>query len=805
VSRPTRFPPSAFERQAPLAAGFAAFLLSLAALCPDIHVHDSGELVGAGWFLGISHPPGVPLYEILLKIFLTFVPVGSIALRANLFSAAAAGAATFALASLGRGLGATGWVASAAALAWGATATVCSQGAMAEVYTLAALLLFVSLASLARAFETGELRDLERFGFLWGLLLATHMAFSVVTPVLWLVASFVVAGSGEGKGLPQAAKLRRASGAFVRASIAFLVSFSLYLYLPIRARLSPPFDWGDPSTLRRAFLHLTNRANQERMLSLPFEEYVRRGRDYVDILASNLGSVVVPALALGGGLVLLFVPGRSRRSMVAVLLLLWATDAAFVVLLDTAPLGSEAYAIPSLGMIALLLALAGSQVPFGRRLGPAWLVAPLLLAAIGHPAASRSRDFIVRDESDAILGSLPTGTTLFTRADTRTFPIAYRRLVCRDRTDVTLFDRDGNLFARLAPVVAEIPAAERAATLHRKQSVEILRRLELGRPVFSTDADLEDLAEPRIRVEPAGAVHQVFLAGTPRSASLCPLPAGFDFRRGSEQPVDRIDWMCRELLAATREAEGDSRLACGDPEGSKEAWRRAGELSRQAPNHYRLAQRWHRTGDDAAARGELDRALRIDPGFVAAELLGAALDRELGDAASAESRLRRAIARRPDLAIAHENLGVLLASRGDLEGGATELREAARLEPSDGATRFNLALALRRLDRPQEAADALAEALRIDPLNLRWRAALADARSAAKDPEGARRAIEELPPLLQVPVSEDLDRFCASAFRAGAEERCRKLVGQALASDPENATLRAIAAKAGVRGGAPHR
>ncbi len=73
---------------AALGAGF--FVLYAAGACPTIYVGDSGELVAAVHTLGIPHPSGYPLYVLLGKLWTLAVPVGSVAYRMSLFSAACA-------------------------------------------------------------------------------------------------------------------------------------------------------------------------------------------------------------------------------------------------------------------------------------------------------------------------------------------------------------------------------------------------------------------------------------------------------------------------------------------------------------------------------------------------------------------------------------------------------------------------------------------------------------------------------------------------------------------------------------------
>src|SRR3954452_20419673 len=70
-----------------LGVGVASLLVYLRTMCRTIYVGDSGELAAAVHVMGIPHPPGYPLYVILGKLFSLLVPVGSPAIRLNIFSA----------------------------------------------------------------------------------------------------------------------------------------------------------------------------------------------------------------------------------------------------------------------------------------------------------------------------------------------------------------------------------------------------------------------------------------------------------------------------------------------------------------------------------------------------------------------------------------------------------------------------------------------------------------------------------------------------------------------------------------------
>ena len=65
---------------------FIPFILYLSTLCPNLYWRDAGEFQVVAYQLGISHPAGSPLYDLVAKIF-TFLPFGSIAFKVNLASA----------------------------------------------------------------------------------------------------------------------------------------------------------------------------------------------------------------------------------------------------------------------------------------------------------------------------------------------------------------------------------------------------------------------------------------------------------------------------------------------------------------------------------------------------------------------------------------------------------------------------------------------------------------------------------------------------------------------------------------------
>ena len=111
----------------------AAYLVTLApGLTSDA---DSPMFQFVGKVLGVAHNPGYPLY-VLLTHPLSYVPVGSLAWRVNVFSAVLGGVAVALTCLAARGLGCRPLVSAVAALGLAFGATFWSQAVIAEVYTL---------------------------------------------------------------------------------------------------------------------------------------------------------------------------------------------------------------------------------------------------------------------------------------------------------------------------------------------------------------------------------------------------------------------------------------------------------------------------------------------------------------------------------------------------------------------------------------------------------------------------------------------------------------------------------------------
>jgi len=225
---------------AALGAGF--FLLYGLTLCRTVFWYDSAELVTAAVTLGITHPPGYPLYTLLGHLF-TWLPLEP-AIAVNLMSATFAAFAVGLVFLIGRQLDLRGGPAAVGAATLGAGGLFWSNAVVAEVYcpavAVCALVVYLLLRALRE--ERFSLAVLAAFGA--GLGLGIHM--SVAT--LGLGFAFLAWMSAK-----SVKRLTSVAGAALAGSLIFL-------YVPIRASQAPPLNICDPSSLQQFTWYVTGGA-----------------------------------------------------------------------------------------------------------------------------------------------------------------------------------------------------------------------------------------------------------------------------------------------------------------------------------------------------------------------------------------------------------------------------------------------------------------------------------------------------------------------------------------------------------------
>ena len=345
--------------------GAAAFLVAWGACvltcCPTVSYDDTGEFCVAALQLGVPHPPGYPLY-VLVMALARHLPAGSFAFRLNLLGALWAACAAAVLAALwrrsARGPAAAGAAAAVAAVLasgpWGQATT-----AKGGVYLLNA---FLAAGVLWVPFS--RLRDGGRaaaMGLLTGLALANH----------WMTAAAL---------LPAVAILLGARGAAApgrRAAVAIcalVLGVSVYTILPVLASHRPFLNW---CSTDRAAGFAFSVGRRQYGGAVAGETAAPIGDRIAAIGAAMAGAapplLLVP-LAAGGMVVMALTAGREVAAAASVLVSLYAGLMAYGPLRAGAPWYFEIFSVPgtiligwfALAGLAAAGAWAGARVARGR-------------------------------------------------------------------------------------------------------------------------------------------------------------------------------------------------------------------------------------------------------------------------------------------------------------------------------------------------------------------------------------------------------------------------------------------------------
>ena len=206
---------------------------------PSVYWEDTGEFIITSKNLGIAHPPGHPLYIVLSHLFTINIPPEKVATGVNMFSVFCSFLALFFFSTLlyllinpqKKVLFLP--VFTATILLFGFSKTFWYYTEIAEVYTLHTLfsiLIFISLL----LFYKKDRRALLLFCFLFGLSLSNNITMIFLLPA-FLLFIFL--------------ERKRIVKRFILPCILlFLLGISFYLYIPIRSRFNPLFDWGNAQT-----------------------------------------------------------------------------------------------------------------------------------------------------------------------------------------------------------------------------------------------------------------------------------------------------------------------------------------------------------------------------------------------------------------------------------------------------------------------------------------------------------------------------------------------------------------------------
>jgi len=271
--------------------GMACFI---SVICPSIYWLDSGELQAALPEFGIPHSPSFPSY-MLITHPITYLPFGDIAFRANL-ATAVAGAFLgvmvcwfciflFKPAKLLEYL-----VCGLTALCTVVNPFVWFQNLKAEIYSLNMIFLLGVLICGIRIIDSDDRRQVFRnmsvlvvllgLGFTNHSLLTVHIFPAVGILLLINFRKF---------------KLRE----LLFFALLFILTASIYLYLPLRSSVNPWMDTGNPEISMNFINAVTRRGTYNRFFGNIMGEWFANLSLYFNIVKHNLSAFVLYLSGIG--------------------------------------------------------------------------------------------------------------------------------------------------------------------------------------------------------------------------------------------------------------------------------------------------------------------------------------------------------------------------------------------------------------------------------------------------------------------------------------------------------------------------
>lgn len=228
---------------------FTGFFIYLYTLYPTVPAfRDAGDLITSAYTLGIAHPPGYPVYIILGKIWAFLIPFGNIGYRMNLFSAFTSALCVVVVYWLAKKLFNDTWPAIISTLFLIFSNSFWEQSIVGEIYSLNALfaVLIVYLLLLPTSSPQANLLGrLPLTAFLFGVGLGNHQTLVLLLP--GIVYMLVKRSEQKWEEVNKSNFPSLTSFHFISLSFTtFLLGFSIYLFLPVRAARQPINNWGNP-------------------------------------------------------------------------------------------------------------------------------------------------------------------------------------------------------------------------------------------------------------------------------------------------------------------------------------------------------------------------------------------------------------------------------------------------------------------------------------------------------------------------------------------------------------------------------
>lgn len=429
----------------------STFTLYLASMPKTVALEDDSIFILAGYFNGISHPPGYPLYTLILNWF-THIPIGDIPARAHASSAFFGALSCCSLFCIFRLIGLERQIAAPGALVFSLTATFWSQSIITEVYSLNVFLNLCLLLFALRIFldfkpdrqeSAATSRDFYLFSIVLGLALANHWPLTVLaTPgyLLLVIRPYFHLRNKLAVVFP-----------------AIAISTGAYLYLYWNNQSSPFINFSGEFA---GFAELAEYVMRKHYASVDFQstaglqDKVLFARDLALQFARELNLLLVFSAI---GLYRLIKAPESRTIGLAMIWVVLANSLVLVLLVDFdySLLYALVFGVYPIVSIAMLFVLSGfgmhSLIPRGnptttsKQLVIILLLAMTLNAFFSLPQNYRHHYSWGEEYAQRILSELPANAVLFSDGEIELGQLSYHHFIKGQRPDIQLYSSSGLL------------------------------------------------------------------------------------------------------------------------------------------------------------------------------------------------------------------------------------------------------------------------------------------------------------------------------------------------------------------------
>ncbi|MBI4374833.1 MAG: DUF2723 domain-containing protein [Elusimicrobia bacterium] len=727
-----------------LLLGAGAFCLYLYTMPASLAAYrDAGEFAASAYTLGVSHPPGYPLYLLLARASLT-LGLGDPAYRLGLLSAlcaAAASAALFLFARARWGL----WAAIGAAALLALNPVLWSVAQVQEMYSLSVLGAVALMAWSLRLKENYRFHEWLAFALFYGLMLSNRLDILLWAPGLlflalavrptpggawWALAAFgltpflIAAFDANSLIVPlilgtvlwRYRGANRAAWLWRTAAFAAL-GLALYLYLPLRSAREPWLDWSHPADLSN-FMGSVLRSKYGGTLDLLSKSYAKgelfgeNAALYARHLWDWLGPLGLVVVFAGAGSAF----KRDKDRFLGQACAYWWSGPVFLFLANMPPNPHAAAIVePHYLLSDVVLAFwaaEGLGLLSGIGSAPATVLAGFF---IGFPFArglwsrmDRRDHLFAYDFARNALLSAPRDSVLVARKDVQLYNLWYYQTAHGWRPDVKV----------VAQGLAGSPWYQSG---WRKRSPELrlmpLRdaqtweRFLAANPAVSATFDAELPLEISSRSRSRGLLMSWAPTAPADSEALWELMV----RRGRYEYEGQPDFFTSDLVesyAQARLRQGSEAVAAGLKDTAATALRSAWAMHWLFPEpplflgfqayqlkdypsarlYYGMASRFYEELLELARRyralpGVSEQIARSNAETITHQ---GVICEKMGELEAARSHYEKALSRFP-LAQTHYNLAVLFWKK-DIGAAERHLREALRLDPHHAEARRYLAL-----------------------------------------------------------------------------------------------------------------